>query len=264
MKRVIAFFISLLFLPTLAPAQSTAVQGMNKTDEGGKKQGSWIKYDNDGNIVYEGTFKDDHPVGKFIRYNEDKSVKSILYYSDNGREAAATIFYPNGFIASEGKYIDQMKEGRWKFFSRSISDYLICEEEYTGNIRNGPSVKYYADSTIAEKICYLNGVKSGEWLQYYANGNLFLKSYYSGGMLNGLFEVWYPDGKPYYRGTYMNNLREGTWLIFNEDETIKYRLDYESGITNDLQMEREASNFIDSLEKNRWKVAGPEKTGTLY
>jgi antitoxin component YwqK of YwqJK toxin-antitoxin module len=252
-----------VFLAVTSIATGQVSTDINKTDQQGRKQGQWIKKYPNGNIQYEGIFMDDHPVGEFKRYYEDKTIKSILIYSSDGKEADARIYHPNGFIASSGKYINQMKEGKWKFFSPSVNGYLISEEEYSKNIRDGLSLKFFPDSTIAEKVRFVNDVKEGEWLQYHQNGKLFLRSNYKAGMLNGKFEVWYQDGKPEFSGAYKNNLREGTWHIYNDDGTLRYDLNYVSGVTNDQKMKLDATNFIDSLENNKRKVADPEKTGVL-
>ena len=236
-----------------------AVTEINKTDQLGKKQGAWIKKYPNGNVQYEGTFKDDHPAGEFKRYYEDRTLMSVMIYSDDGRSAEATVYHPNGFISSQGKYSDQKKDGKWKFFSETTDGCLISEDEYYGNIRNGISVKYYPDGTIAERLRYINDKKDGEWLQYYEDGNIFLKSNYSGGMLNGKFEVFYQNGRLQYTGFYKNNLRDGKWLIYNENGTLKYEINYTAGITKDRQMVIDASEYIDSLERNKDKIVDPEK-----
>ena len=87
--------------------------------------------------MYDGFFKDDHPVGEFKRYYEDNTLKSLLVYSEDGKEAIASIYHPNGYISSKGKYINQMKEGKWQFFSISTDGYLISEENYSKNLKNG-------------------------------------------------------------------------------------------------------------------------------
>jgi antitoxin component YwqK of YwqJK toxin-antitoxin module len=261
MKIKIIAITLLLAVSGLIRAQTPA--DINKTDQMGRKQGKWIKMYPGGTVQYEGIFKDNHPVGEFRRYYEDKTLQSVLIFSQDGRTAEATIYHPNGFIASQGKYVDQKKEGGWKFFSSLINGYLLNREEYKNNIKNGLSLKFYPDSTIAEKINYVNDNKEGEWLQYYPDGKLFLKSYYSGGMLNGKFDTWYNDGKPEFSGYYKNNLRDGKWLIYNEDGKVKYEVTYVDGITSDHQMEKDAANFIDSLEKNKDKIADPEQTGVI-
>jgi len=238
-------------------------QAPNLTDQQGRKQGRWIaKYPN-GNIRYEGVFKDNHPVGEFKRYYENNTINAILVYSNNGNDADATFYHPNGYISAQGKYVNRMKEGKWKFFSLSVEGYLLNDEEYSKNLRNGLSLKFYTDSTIAEKVSFVNDRKEGEYLQYYASGRIFIKTVYSHGLLNGKFEVLFENGKPEISGFYKNNFREGKWLIYNEDGTLKYELNYTAGVTKDRQMDIDASMIIDNMEKNKGTIPDPEKTGEI-
>lgn len=261
MKYKIIAIASLLTIFANANCQNTP--NINKTDQQGRKQGPWVKKDSVGNVLYEGIFKDGHPIGEFKRYYSNKTLLSLLIYSADGRTADAKMWYPNSFIASKGKYIDQKKEGLWKFYSSSVNGYLINAESYKGNKKNGLSIKYFPDSTVFEKINYLNDKKEGEWLQYYPGGKLFLKSYYSKDLLNGKFEVWYENGKSQYSGAYKNSFREGNWKIFNKEGSLKYELNYIDGMTNDKQMDIDASDFFDNLEKNKDKIPDPEKTGVI-
>jgi antitoxin component YwqK of YwqJK toxin-antitoxin module len=235
---------------------------INKTDPQGRKQGHWIKRYPDETIMYEGIFINDHPVGEFKRYFENKVLKSVLFYSDDGRKAIANIYHPNGSISSKGNYVDQMKEGKWQFFSYN-DGYLISEESYIKNKRNGLSVKFFPDSSIAEKVTYVNDVKEGEWIQYYPSGAMHLKSSFLNGKINGSFEVWFENGAIELSGNYKNDSRDGQWVIYNKNGSIKYRLEYLSGITKDNQMAIDESDFLDSLENNRGKIADPEKTRVI-
>jgi antitoxin component YwqK of YwqJK toxin-antitoxin module len=238
-------------------------QKLNQTDAQGRKQGHWIKKFTGESVVYDGYFKDDHPVGEFKRYFENQSIKSILTYSDDGKTAQAVIYHPNGNISARGTYIDQLKEGKWQFFSEFVKEYLISEEYYKKNLRNGISVKFYPDSSIAEKVNYIDDVKQGEWIEYYPSGTLSLKSNFRNGKVNGKFEVWYENGAIEYSGKYINDLKEGLWTIYNKDGSIKYSLEYQLGFTKNKQMEIDESRFIDSLENNKGKIADPEKTGII-
>jgi antitoxin component YwqK of YwqJK toxin-antitoxin module len=256
-------YITASLLAISVCAASQADTQINKIDQQGRKQGHWIKKYPNETIMYEGIFKDDHPVGEFKRYFENKSLKSMLFYSDDGRKASAVIFHPNGNISSKGSYVDQMKEGKWQFFSYDNNSYLISEESYINNRRNGLSVKFFPDSAIAEKVTYLNDVKEGEWIQYYPSGAVRLKSNFLNGKINGSFEIWFENGAIEYSGNYKNDSREGQWVIYNNNGSIKYKLEYLSGITKDRQMAIDESDFLDSLENNRGKFADPEKTGVI-
>jgi len=250
-------------LAVVLSATSQTQTDLNKTDQQGRKQGHWIKNYPNGALMYEGTFKDDRPVGEFKRFYSDNSLKSVLIYSEDSREADATFYYPNGFISSRGKYIDQLKEGEWKFFSSEINGCLINEENYAKNKQNGLSLKYYADSTLAEKIQYTDGIKTDEWIQYHPNGKIFLKANYVNGLLNGRFDTWYDNGNPHYSGVYKNNLRKGKWRICHENGAIKYEIDFDDEKNRDLRIDEESADFFDMIEKNMGKIQDPEKTGNI-
>jgi antitoxin component YwqK of YwqJK toxin-antitoxin module len=253
---------SLLAISAIATCQTET--DINKTDPGGRKQGHWIKKYPDGIVMYDGVFKDNHPVGEFRRYYENNTIKSLLIYNESGTEAEATIYHPNGNISSKGKYINQRKEGKWQFFSAFTKGYLISEENYSGNLRNGVSIKFYPDSTVAERVTYVNDLKQGEWIQNYPNGAICLKSYYLNSKINGRFEVWYENGKIEFSGQYKDDSRDGLWYIYKNDGTLKYKLEYLEGVTKDRQMDIDESDYLDSLERNKGKIADPEKTGVLW
>jgi antitoxin component YwqK of YwqJK toxin-antitoxin module len=251
------------FLAFSAVALCQDETGINKTDQQGRKQGQWIKRYPNKNIYYDGFFIDDHPVGEFRTYYENTTLMSHLIFSSDGKEAVATIYHPNGNISSKGKYIEQKKEGKWQFFSEYLNEYLISEELYKDNLRHGISLKFYPDSTIAERVTYVNDIRQGEWIQYYPDGTICLKSNYLNGKINGLFEVWYENGQIEFSGQYKNDTRDGTWYIYNADGSLKYKIEYHNGVTDDPQMDIDDSDFFDRLEKNKGKIADPEKTGTI-
>jgi antitoxin component YwqK of YwqJK toxin-antitoxin module len=261
MKKIL--LLDSLFVFALSQLQAQSKDSINLTDQQGRKQGLSIKEYPNGNIMYEATFSDDKPVGEFKRYFSDKKLRSVLVYSDDGMEADASIYHSNGFIASKGKYVDQMKEGKWQFFSYYVDGWLINEESYVKNVRTGVSVSYYIDNTPAEKINYINGLREGEWLQYHQNGKLFIKASYVNDKLHGKFEAWYENGKPEYSGTYKNNMREGRWTIYGEDGKVKYEINYVNGMTDDRSIDRDAEGFFDRIEKRKGTIPDPEKTGEI-
>lgn len=260
--RRLAGFI-LMVVPLLTVAQTD--QGINNTDKSGRKQGHWIRKYPNGNIMYEGFFKDDKPEGEFKRYYEEESaLKSILVFSKNGTEADATLYYPNGYVAAKGRYVNQKKSGKWQFFSAIKKGSLISEQEYSGDLKNGLSLKYYADSTLAEKMIYINDVKEGEWLRYHPNGKVSLRANFRNGKVDGLFEAYYDNGQLEFYGNYRNDLREGPWKIYNKDGSLKFEIDYVAGVPRKNDLELYQSAMIDSLEKNIVKIPDPDVTGVIW
>jgi antitoxin component YwqK of YwqJK toxin-antitoxin module len=242
---------------------SQTTDSINKTDKNGMKQGHWIKKYPNGHIQYNGYFKDNKPVGPFKRFFENDTINSVLIFSGDSKEAIATVYYSNGFIASRGKYVNQIKEGKWKFFSPKINRYLVCEEEYKAGIRNGVSLKYYPDSVLAEKVIYVNDLRNGEWIQYFPNGIICLKANYINGKLQGSFFVFFNNGKPEYIGQYKEDTRDGIWKIYNSDGSLKYNIKYLDGVAEDSEKFKKESDLLDALEKNKGKIADPAITGTI-
>lgn len=258
------FVILPLLLITSANAICQSNDTINRTDRNGRRQGYWVQKYPDGHIRYEGYFRDGLPSGLFKRYYENNTIQSMLFYSKDGREADAIFFHPSGFIAAAGKYINQKKEGKWEFFSSVVRGYKVTEEEYLNNMRNGLSIKYYPDKTVAERTEYINNVKHGEWLQYHENGRLFLKTSYVKGVLEGSFEVWDKNGRQLYRGQYKNDTRDGLWHIYNPDGSLKHEIRYVNGVATNPDYYLKENAFLDSLELNGKKLSDPEKTGTIW
>ncbi len=237
---------------------------LNSTDKNGNKQGHWIKKYPNGHVQYEGYFTENHPVGLFKRYYETDTLQSAMDFNQEGTEADAILFHPNGLIASTGKFINQKKEGKWRFFSSTIRGLLVVEEDYKNNLKNGLSIKYYPGKVPAERIIYSNDIKNGEWTQYFADGTLCLKATYSFGKLDGPFSTFYITGKSEYTGQYKNDLRTGVWKIYNPDGTLKYDMIYIDGVISNPETYRKETEYLDLLEKNKGKIADPEKTGTIW
>jgi antitoxin component YwqK of YwqJK toxin-antitoxin module len=252
----------LLILPAILLCQPET--GLNKTDQSGKKQGHWIKRSPYNTIIYEGFFKDNFPEGELKRYNQDGTLKSVMVFSNNGLEADAKIYHPNGFLSAKGRYVKQKKEGLWQFYSEFVNGYKVSEDYYSGNLRNGTSVKLYPDSTIAEKMNFVNDTAQGEWVKYYPNGVICLRSTHKNGRINGKFEAWFENGNLQFSGEYRNDRREGTWFIYERDGKLRYKLEYVNGITNDRKMDIDNSDYLDSLEINKGKIPDPEKTGNIW
>lgn len=246
----------LLLMPAITSAQ-------NLTDSTGKKQGPWVKKYPDGKTMYEGTFRDDKPVGLFRRFNEKGILQSELTFSDKKNEAQAIFFHPDGHKAAEGMYVSKKKEGLWKFYSVTQPAYLIGEENYFEDARHGLASKFYPDSTLAEKVTWDFGKKTGEWLQYYPDGKVCLRAEYFDGKLEGPFSYYYPSGKRQYEGRYKADVRTGDWMILNEDGTLQQVLVYKNGKLTDPKLVDKETKLLNDLESNKGKIEIPDINGNI-
>lgn len=203
-----------------------AQEQKNVTDANGLKQGVWEKKNEAGKLVYTGAFKDGKPEGEFVYYDSTGKIKAKSVYTENGTNAF-TVIYRNDKKASEGLYINEKKQGIWKFYNND--QVLLAEEVYENGVPEGIWKTYYANGAILEEMPYKNGVKEGNWKQYFYDGPIKTNGTYIKGKLEGLTTFYYPDGKIFISGPYVNNLKDGVWMHLDEKGVAEKREIWKSG-----------------------------------
>ncbi len=258
MKMILFLALLLGASPRSLLAQSDT---LNRIDSQGRKQGYWEKHRPDGSLLYQGYFLDGRPVGKFKRFYDDGSLRALLFYHPHDDTVDVTFYYNTGRIAATGKYLRKKKEGEWKYYSY-YTDSLSFIEHYRNGIKEGPSIKFYANGDTAEVILYRNGKKEGRWVQYYDNGQLKLTATYHNDRLEGTFTMYWPDGKNMLQGQYHQDVRNGKWYLFDKKGNLRKAISYTDGIPDNLEeLTREESALLDSLERNKGRFLDPEKYG---
>ena len=116
----------------------------NKVDGKGKKQGYWKKMFPTTSITdYEGTFKDDIPIGEFKYYFKNGKIKAKMFFKENGNVSYTTIFHEeetNKPIAS-GKYVNKQKDSIWNYWGPSGRISMI--ETYKQGVLDGKKKSIY-------------------------------------------------------------------------------------------------------------------------
>ncbi len=212
--KVLAIIILSLCMGSLF-AQQPSNDTINQTDSLGQKQGFWMKYDDEGNKKYQGSFVAGFPKGEFIYYYPKGKVKSKSFFSEKGRHTQTINYYPNGIIMARGAYIDKKKDGEWTYFDEEGN--LIREEFYKNNAKHNTWKTYYSDGTLSELSNYNMGERHGKWVQYYTNGNSKIEAHYENGFLNGAFKLYYLNGQLNIKGKYKESMKEGPWIYFKEN-----------------------------------------------
>jgi antitoxin component YwqK of YwqJK toxin-antitoxin module len=213
-------------------AQTRQSDTLNRTDQYGKKQGYWIRYDHD-TLHYEGHFIDDKPTGEFKYYYGEGRLKARVYYLDDHR-SKATLFHKNGVKMAVGDYWDMAKDGVWKYYDEQ--GVLVSDETYDKSVRTGVWRSYYPEGQTVEEFTYQNDRKDGPWKQYFPDGSLKLSGGYDHDKKNGPFQLFYPGGQRLLTGFYKNDDREGDWLYYLEDGTLQKKRSYRNGyLVNEIK-----------------------------
>ena len=254
--------ISVFFFTTSLVFASKRDTLWNQTDKQGHKQGFWrVNYEN-GKIKYTGFFKDNKPLGELKRYYDDGTIKAIQYFESNNK-SRVKMYYQNGVLAGEGNFIGLMKDSIWKYYS-FYDKGLKLMENYTNGVKEGNSVKYYANGKIAEEISWHNNQKHGPWKQYYEDGSIKLSANYMNDIRYGTFISYYPSGKTEVKGNFENDNMQGEWSYYDENGNIKTKINYINGVPQNVKELQEKENeYFKVIDENKGKFPEPDENNIV-
>jgi len=222
--RILILSLSLvLFGFSFSYAQS------NKTDGQGRKQGSWVKY-KDGVKFYQGQFKDDKPVGEFLRYYKSGRLLSRSVFNENGSECIAEIYYDarKKPLKAKGKYILQQKDSLWIYYNKT--GVLVKEERYQNGVEDGMWKLYNYVGALMKETPYEQGIINGVQNEYFDNGSLLRTMSFNNDVLDGSFKVFFPDGKLRIEGVFVNGSQDKDWIHYGDDNKVYYIEKYDNGV----------------------------------
>lgn len=178
-----------------------------------------------GKLVYEGQFKDNVPYGTFKYYHENGKLKSTTDFIQGVHKVKTVMFHENEHKASEGIFIDQLKDGEWRYYSNT--DKLIAIEHYAMGKRTGEWKVFSAESgVLLEERNYLNDKLNGPYKTYYIDGAVSLEQNYLEGKLNGLCTSYNPKGAVAATGNYLKGSRIGSWDFYDSKGKIRSTVEY--------------------------------------
>lgn len=130
-----------------------------------------IVYDQLKNKVSEGKVVNKLNDGQWIYYHKaSKIIMATETYVKGKLEGMRNVFYPNGKIAEEMIYVDNLKNGIYKRYT--VSGIIIEESSYKNNQFDGlATFRDPDDGNIVSKGKFTNGKKTGIW-QFYEKGKL--------------------------------------------------------------------------------------------
>lgn len=213
---------SLIFLFLLV-TNLTAIsqQLVNQIDSNGKKHGVWKGYYEDTkNPRYEGAFDHGNEIGVFT-YFDNSAVKSVIatreFFSEN---SAYTVFFDqNKNKISEGRVVNKVYEGQWKYYHKGGKVIMTLENYVNGNLEGLKSV-FYPDGKIAEETIYSNGIKSGPYKKYTQKGIVLEEATYKNNEFHGPAIYKDPDGNIVAKGLFKEGKKVGIWQFYQSGKLV--------------------------------------------
>nr|WP_309760854.1 hypothetical protein [Flavobacterium sp.] len=195
----------------------------NKLDVNGKKHGLWKGvFEESKRPRYEGTFDHGKEVGIFSFYDDTKAKSIIATREFNAKDNSAyTIFYDqNKNKVSEGKVVNKLFEGQWKYYHQA-SKNIMTTENYSKGKLDGLRTVFYISGKVAEEINYRNNLKNGFYKKYTEKGVVLEESIFKNNSYNGLAIFSDANGNIVSKGQFVNGKKSGIWQFFEKGKLVK-------------------------------------------
>ena len=217
MRRIIVFLISLLF--SVLHAQNE----YNKLDAKGLKHGLWKGvYEESKRPRYQGTFEHGEEVGVFQFFDDTQKGDVIATREFNSKDNSAyTIFFDqNKNKVSEGKVINKLFEGEWKYY-HFASPAVMTTENYKNGKLEGVRTVYFLNGKVAEQITYVNNQKQGAYKKYTENGIVLEESFFKNNEYDGIAIFRNDSGTVVAKGMFTKGLKTGIWEVLENGKLVK-------------------------------------------
>lgn len=212
---LVLFFLNVFFIQ--------AQTGLNQLDEKGKKHGLWKGvYEESKRPRYEGTFSHGKEVGVFKFFDDTKAGTVIATREFNSADNSAyTIFYDQDKNkVSEGKVVNKVFEGQWKYYHHASKNVMTIENYKNGKLE-GMRTVFFTNGKIAEEATYKNNLKEGIYKKYAENGIILEETIYKNNVYEGLAVFKDGDGNVVSKGRFVKGKKSGIWQFFEKGKLVK-------------------------------------------
>ena len=132
-------------------------------------------------------------MGEFKYYDEQGRLQATNQFDKSGTRALHKQYASNGTLIATGTYVNQKKEGEWRYFSKDNGKPILVEENRNGQV-HGSSKVYYDTGVLMTECHYENGLREGEAKTYYPSGALKEKGLFLHGEKTGIWTTYNEDG----------------------------------------------------------------------
>ena len=216
MKSILITLLTFLSFQTFA-------QETNLFDEKGQRHGLWKgTYEESKRPRYEGTFDHGKETGTFKFFDDTKELKVIATRDFSAKDGSAyTIFFDQkGNKVSEGKEVNKLYEGEWKFYHFDSKE-IMSTENYSKGKLNGQRKVFYKSGKIAEETTFANGIKNGMYKKYSEKGDVLEESNYKNDQFDGPVIYRNGHGQLVNTGQFKDGKKSGLWKYYENGKFVK-------------------------------------------
>jgi antitoxin component YwqK of YwqJK toxin-antitoxin module len=177
-----------------------------------------FRYPN-GTVSSEGIIKNGKPEGYWKSFYVTGVIKSEGKHTNHLLDSIWLFYDQAGDITTKISYLYGKKNGWYLKYAKdpSVGVYLVSQELYAGDRKEGTASLFYPDGKIRQTIAYSDGRKEGLSKEYDKNGNIITLLEYHNDFLVSRDRINRLDSK---------KLKQGPWKEFYADGKIRAELNY--------------------------------------
>lgn len=217
MRNMVLFLFIMLFSDLRAQTE------INQLDAKGLKHGLWKGiYEESKRPRYQGTFEHGKEIGLFQFFDDTQKGDVIATREFNSKDNSAyTIFYDqNKNKVSEGKVVNKLFEGEWKYYHYA-SKSLMTSENYKNGKLEGLRTVYFLNGKIAEQINYVNNQKQGAYKKYTQGGIVLEESFFKENEYDGVAIFRDVNGTIVAKGNFSKGAKIGIWEVLENGKLVQ-------------------------------------------
>jgi antitoxin component YwqK of YwqJK toxin-antitoxin module len=219
----IVYKISLVVFLVLSFSNLQAQNAFNTVDANGKKNGIWKGvYAESKRPRYEGNFSHGKEIGEFKFFDDTKAGSVIATRTFNPNDNVAyTVFYDqNKNKVSEGKVVNKLFEGEWKYYHLGAKTIMTTENYKSGKLE-GVRLVYFPSGKIAEETNYKNNLKNGSSKKYSEKGIVLEEATFKNNQYDGEAIFRDVDNNIVSKGKFTNGKKTGVWQFFENGKLVE-------------------------------------------
>lgn len=228
---------------------------------GGRREGIWRTFDEQGNVVSSQTYRkgglvsegvvgtDGKRRGEYKEFYADSTLRAEGIFIDGKRSGEWKFYYQNGKLQEVGKYKEGQPDGTWVWYHDNGATQI--EEIFYKGLLNGPYKEYDAKGNVIVSGIYFDGMKNGKWIEqvgdmrsegeyrndkqvgqwfeYYTDGTLAFRGNFNAGYPDGEHYFYYGNGKIREIQTYAAGVRHGDWKKYWDTGELYFTITYNQG-----------------------------------
>ena len=238
------------------------------------KESAWFaRFAKNGNLIEEGVFQHGVRAGMWRWYHPEGRRKSLGFFKKGSKVGLWKEWEKGGQLVRREVYNTHSaklhgRQRRWYANGKRKS-----EEIFVNGVRDGESLHFREDGTLAEKKIFKEGAlmfhqsvapkeQKEAKRHWHANGKKKSEVFFKKGKMDGVCRGWHSNGRLAWMKSYREGVKHGEFRVMRKDGTLTRRRFFHYGQPDKEWVRYSANNVL--LEKRFYNEGKPLGTWSFF